>query len=88
MLDALCARRVMPGVRPITANKRRAQMTDKPNNTRMTLLFATGFAALLQILVMVFLATNRITVSIAIPLLGIVVAFGLLPAMAYIKSKT
>lgn len=63
-------------------------MSDKPINTRMILLFAMGFAALLQILVMVLLATNRITISLAIPLLGMVVAFGLLPAMAYIKSKT
>ena len=63
-------------------------MTDKPNSTRVTILFATGFAVLLQILVMVLLATDRITTGAAVPLLGIVVAFGLLPAMAFIRSKT
>jgi len=53
----------------------------------MTVLFATGFASLLQLLVMVGLATDRIAVSAVVPILGIVLVFGLLPAMAFIKSR-
>lgn len=62
-------------------------MTDKPIFTRKTILFATGFAALLQLLVMLFLATGRIPSGTAVSMLSLVLIFGLLPAMAYIKSK-
>ena len=63
-------------------------MTGKPNSTRVTILFATGFAFLLQTLVMVLLATDNISTGVAVSLLAIVGAFGLFPAMAFIKSKT
>lgn len=62
-------------------------MTDKPSPTRKTILFATGFAVLLHLLVMLFLATDRITSGAAVSMLSLVLIFGLLPAMAYIKSK-
>ena len=63
-------------------------MTDKRNATRVTLLFTTGSAFVLQTLVMILLATDNIATGVAVPLLAIVGAFGLLPAMAYIKSNT
>lgn len=62
-------------------------MTDKPGPTRKTMLFAIGFAVLLQLLVMLFLATDRITSGTAVSMLSIVLIFGLLPAMAFIKSR-
>lgn len=62
-------------------------MSDKPGSTRLVILFATGFAVLLQLLVMLFLATDRITTGAAVSMLSIVLIFGLLPAMAFIKSK-
>ena len=45
------------------------------------------FAALLQTIVIVLLTTDRITVSLAVPLLALVVIIGLIPAAAFIKSK-
>jgi hypothetical protein len=38
-------------------------------------------------MVMVLLATDRITVSVAVPLLALVVIFGLIPAAVFLKSK-
>ena len=63
-------------------------MTDKANSNRTRLLFATGFALLLQTLVMVLLATDRMSVRMAVPILGMVVIIGILPAMSFIKSRT
>ena len=54
-------------------------MTDMPSSNRKRLLFATGFAALLQMLVMVLIATDRISSGLALALLGIVVIVGILP---------
>ena len=62
-------------------------MTDQPKAGGATILLLTAFAALLQLTVMVLLATDRIRVSLAIPLLALVLIFGLIPAMAFIKSK-
>ena len=85
-MRASCSLNFVPGL--LTANERCAKMTNNPNSTRLTLLFATGFATLLQTLVMILMATDKISNSVAVPMLGIVVIFGILPAMAFIKSKT
>ena len=63
-------------------------MNDTPSSNRKWLLFATGSAALLQLLVMLLMATDRISSGLAVALLGIVVVVGILPAMAFIKSRT
>ena len=55
-------------------------MTDQPKLSRKTILVLTAFALLLQLTVMILLATDRITVALAIPLLASVVIFGLVPA--------
>ena len=62
-------------------------MTDQPKPGGATIFLLTAFAALLQLTVMVLLATDRIRVSLAIPLLALVLIFGLIPAMAFIKYK-
>lgn len=62
-------------------------MAELPGSTRSRFLFATGFTTVLQLLTMIFLATDKITSRGAVPMLGIVVIFGLLPAMAFIKSR-
>jgi len=50
-------------------------------------LLLIEFAVVLQTIVIVLLATERITVSVAVPLLALVVIFGLIPAAVFIKSK-
>lgn len=62
-------------------------MTDQPKPGGATMLLLTVFAALLQLTVMVLLATDRIRASLVVPLLALVLIFGLIPAMAFIKSK-
>ena len=55
-------------------------MTDQPKPGRKTILVLTAFAFLLQLTVMILLATDRITVALAIPLLAGVLIFGVIPA--------
>lgn len=62
-------------------------MTDQPKPSGATVLLLIQFAALLQTIVIVLLTTDRIRVSLAVPLLALVVIFGLIPAAAFIKSK-
>ncbi len=62
-------------------------MTDQPKLGGATVLLLIKFAAVLQTIVMVLLATDRIGISLAVPLLGFVLIFGLIPAAAFIKSK-
>ncbi len=62
-------------------------MTDQPKPGEAKILLLIKFAALLQTIVMVLLTTNRIRVSLAVPLLALVVIIGLIPAAAFIKSK-
>ena len=44
-------------------------------------------AAVLQVIIMVLLATDRIKGSMAVPLLALVLIFGIIPAGAFVKSK-
>ena len=62
-------------------------MTDQPKPSGATTLLLIEFAVVLQTIVIVLLATERITVSVAVPLLALVVIFGLIPAAVFIKSK-
>ena len=55
-------------------------MTDQPKPGRKTILVLTAFATLLQLAVMILLATDRIRVSLAVPLLALVVIIGFIPA--------
>ena len=62
-------------------------MTDQPKLSAATVLLLIKSAAVLQTLVMVLLATDKMGDSLAVPLLGLVVIFGLIPAAAFINSK-
>jgi len=62
-------------------------MTDQPKPSGATTLLLIEFAVVLQTIVIVLLATDRIAVSVAVPLLALVVIFGLIPAAVFIKSK-
>ena len=62
-------------------------MTEQPKLNGATVLLLIKFAALLQTIVIVLLTTDRIRVSLAVPLLALVVIFGLIPAAAFINSK-
>ncbi len=62
-------------------------MADKLQLRGATVLVLIQVAALLQVIVMILLATDRIERSIAVPLLGLVLIFGLMPAGAFAKSK-
>ncbi len=63
-------------------------MAELPGSPRTRLLFSTGFATLLQLLAMILLATDKISGSEAVPILGIVLIFGLLPAIAFVRSRS
>ena len=63
-------------------------MAELPGSTRTRLLFSTGFATFLQLLAMILITTDKISGGEAVPMLGIVLIFGLLPAMAFIKSRS
>ena len=62
-------------------------MTDQPKPSGATTLLLVKFAVVLQTIVIVLLATDRIVVSLAVPLLALVVIFGLIPAAAFIRPK-
>ncbi len=62
-------------------------MTDQPKLSGATVLLLIKLAAVLQTIVIVLLTTDRIGVSLAVPLLGLVLIFGLIPAAAFTKSK-
>jgi hypothetical protein len=62
-------------------------MTDEPKLSGGTVLLLIQSAAILQVIVMVLLAVDRIKFSVAVPLLGLVLIFGLIPAGAFVKSK-
>jgi len=62
-------------------------MADEFQLRGTTILLLVQSAAVLQIIVMVLLATDRIKGSMAVPLLGLVLLFGLIPAGAFVKSK-
>lgn len=62
-------------------------MTDQPKLSRSTVLLLIKSAAVIQIIVMVLLATDRMGGSLAVPLLALVLIFGLIPAAAFINSK-
>ena len=62
-------------------------MTDQPKLSAATTLLLIKLAAALQVIVMVLLATDRIRDSLVVPLLGIVLVFGLIPAAAFLKPK-
>ncbi len=62
-------------------------MTDQPKPSGAKILLLIKFAALLQTIVMVLLATDRIRASLAVPLLALVLIIGLIPAAAFIKSR-
>ena len=62
-------------------------MTDQPKPSGATTLLLVKFAVVLQTIVIVLLATDRITASVAVPLLALVVILGFIPAAVFIKSK-
>ena len=62
-------------------------MADQPKLSEATTLLLIKGAAVVQTIVMVLLTTDRMGVSLAVPLLGLVLIFGLIPAAAFIKSK-
>ena len=62
-------------------------MTDQPKLSAATTLLLIQLAAALQAIVMLLLATDRIRDSLVVPLLGIVLVFGLIPAAAFLKPK-
>jgi len=62
-------------------------MTEQPKLSGATVLFLIKLAAVLQTIVMVLLATDRIAGSLAVPLLALVLIFGLIPAGVFIKPK-
>jgi len=62
-------------------------MTDQPKLGGATVLLLIQIAAGLQTLVIILLTTDRIRDSLAVPLLGLVLIFGLIPAAAFVKSK-
>jgi len=62
-------------------------MADQLKLSGATVFLLVQFAAVLQTIVMVLLATDRIRSSVAVPFLGLVLIFGLIPAGAFVKSK-
>ena len=61
-------------------------MTDQ-SKPGAKILLSIAFAAILQTMVIVLLTTDKISVSLAVPLLALVIIIGLVPAAAFIKSK-
>lgn len=53
-------------------------MTDERKPRRATIFILGGLALLLQLIVMILLATDRMTAAPAVPMLALVVVFGLL----------
>jgi hypothetical protein len=62
-------------------------MAEQPKLTAATVLMLVQVATLVQTIVLVLLATEKIRPSVAVPLLALVVIFGLIPAGAFAKSK-
>ncbi len=62
-------------------------MTDQARAGGTNLFAMTAFATVLQIVVMILLATDRMSVDLAVPMLGLVLIVGLLPALAALKKS-
>jgi hypothetical protein len=62
-------------------------MAEQPRLSGRTVLLLVQVAAVVQTVVLVLLATEKLEASAAVPLLALVVIFGLIPAGAFAKSK-
>jgi hypothetical protein len=61
-------------------------MADRAKSVAAVVNFLSVFGALLQLLIMLLLATDRISVSVVVPMLGFILITGMLMPMALKKS--